>query len=141
MWLNCKVIKKLAPPISTSTPPPPPFQVYPPFLAKILYPRQSDSIFGRSYASLPFNKGGDPTMKTIKFKTYSGNYIHKSFRLSMKNRYYIPERFVKGLRVCSHEKRKAFKPVWDFKLAWKQVLLVWRFISSAFQDKPIFWQA
>ena len=32
---------------------PPPFQVYPPFLAKtILYPLPSDSNFGRSYPSL-----------------------------------------------------------------------------------------
>ena len=39
--LNCKVIKKVATPsIFTSTPPPPPLQVYPPFLGKILYPPQ-----------------------------------------------------------------------------------------------------
>ena len=35
MWLNCKVIKKCQTPISKSTPP---FQVYPPFLAKNFVP-------------------------------------------------------------------------------------------------------
>ena len=30
-------------------------------------------------------------------------------------------------------------PVWDFKPAWKQVLLTWRFISAAFQNDLIFW--
>ena len=35
MQLNCKVIKKRQPPISTSTPP---FQGYPPFLANFLVP-------------------------------------------------------------------------------------------------------
>ena len=50
-------VKKKWLPISTSTPPPPPFhfQSYLPFLAKFLVP-QSDSIFGRSYSL--FNDGG-----------------------------------------------------------------------------------
>ena len=68
--LNCKVIKKVAipsPPISTSTPPPL-FQVYPPFLGKnFVPPLPRDSIFRRSYTTLPpFNKGGrGPTMLTM----------------------------------------------------------------------------
>ena len=65
MQLNCKVIKKRQPPISTSTPP---FQGYPPFLANFLVPPPppSDSIFEDSTSPFPFNNGGGgggvPTM-------------------------------------------------------------------------------
>ena len=57
--LNCKVTKKVATPIFTSTPLPL-FRVYPPILAKTFVPPPpppSDSIFGRSYPPPP-NKGG-----------------------------------------------------------------------------------
>ena len=50
MWLNCKVIKKWQLPISTSTPPP--FQVYPLFLAKNFVTPLVTQF------SDPFNKGG-----------------------------------------------------------------------------------
>ena len=53
MQLNCKVIKKWQPPISTSAPP---FQGYPPLSSKILGSPSSDSIFGRSYP--PLIRGG-----------------------------------------------------------------------------------
>ena len=56
MWLNCKVTKKLQPPISTSTPP---FQVYPPFLAKNFVPPPQVTQFLESPTPPPpFNKGG-----------------------------------------------------------------------------------
>ena len=69
MQLNCKVIKKWQPPISTSTPP---FQGYPTFL-KIFGIPLSDLIFGRYYPtplrfskvsqdSLLFNKRSDNGM-------------------------------------------------------------------------------
>ena len=55
--------KKVATSISTSTPP---FNVYPPFLAKTFVPPSpSDSIFGRSYPALITQGrggGGVPTM-------------------------------------------------------------------------------
>ena len=35
--------------------------------------------------------------------------------------------------VRSHERRKKLVPVWDFKLAWKQVLFTWSFIWALFQ--------
>ena len=50
--------------------------------------------------------------------------------------------FLKGIsqfRVRSHERRNELIPFWDFKPAWKQVLLTWSFISGAFQNDPIFW--
>ena len=50
--------------------------------------------------------------------------------------------FLKGIwqfRVRSHERRNELIPFWDFKPAWKQVLLTWSFISTAFQNDPIFW--
>ena len=62
--LNCKVIKKLQPPISTSTPP---FLVYPPFLAKNFVPTPKWLNFWKVVPPipprLPFNKGPVPTMK------------------------------------------------------------------------------
>ena len=39
----------------------------------------------------------------------------------------------------SHERQNELIPVWDFKLAWKQVLFTWIFISPAFQNDSIFW--
>ena len=68
MQLNCKVIKKRQPPISTSTPP---FQGYPPFLANFLvpHPPPSDSIFEDSASPFPFNKGGGGGVPTM-----SGQY-------------------------------------------------------------------
>ena len=59
--LNCKVVKKWQPPIHFYINPP--FQVYPPFLAKnfVPPPPPSDSIFGRSY-SPPLIRGEVPTM-------------------------------------------------------------------------------
>ena len=36
-----------------------------------------------------------------------------------------------------HVRRNELMPVWDFKLAWKQVLFTWSFISAAFQNDPI----
>ena len=62
MQLNCKVIKKWQPPISTSAPP---FQGYLPLSSKILGSPPSDSIFGRSYP--PLIRGGwgrVPTMSS-----------------------------------------------------------------------------
>ena len=50
--------------------------------------------------------------------------------------------FLKGIwqfRVRSDERRNELIPFWDFKPAWKQVLLTWSFISAAFQNDPIFW--
>ena len=52
MWLNCKVIKKWQPPISTSTPP---FQVYPPFLVKNFVPHKWLNFWK---FLPPFKKGG-----------------------------------------------------------------------------------
>ena len=40
----------------------------------------------------------------------------------MTNKYCIPKCFVKGLRLRSHERWNELKPVWDFRLVWKQVL-------------------
>ena len=39
----------------------------------------------------------------------------------------------------SHERWNELIPVWDFKLAQKQVLFTWSYISTAFQNDPIFW--
>ena len=58
--LNCKVVKKWQPPISTSIPPLF-FRFIPRFLQKILYPPPSDSIFWRSYP--PPLLRGFPTMR------------------------------------------------------------------------------
>ena len=51
-------------------------------------------------------------------------------------RYYITI-----IRVRSHERRNELIPVWDFKLAWKQALFKYSFISTAFQHDPIVWWA
>ena len=43
------------------------------------------------------------------------------------------------LRVNSHKRWNELIPVWDFKLAQKKVLFTWSYISTAFQNDPIFW--
>ena len=56
MWLNCKVIKKWQPPISTLTPS---FQVYLPFLAKNFEPPQvTQFLEGPNHPPPSFNKEG-----------------------------------------------------------------------------------
>ena len=60
MQLNCKVIKKWQPPISTSTP----LSGLSPLSSKIFGIPPSDSIFGKSYPPLiRAGGGGVPTMK------------------------------------------------------------------------------
>ena len=58
MQLNCKVIKKWQPPISTSTLP---FQGYPPFLAKFLVPPQVTQFL--EGPNLPYPPFEIPTMR------------------------------------------------------------------------------
>ena len=42
-------------------------------------------------------------------------------------------------RASFYERGNELILVWDFKLAWKQVLFTWSFISAAFQNDPISW--
>ena len=58
---------------------------------------------------------------------------------SMGNRSFLVALCFLIVRVCSHDRQNELIPVWDFKLVWKQVLFMWRFISTAFQNNPIIW--
>ena len=56
MWLNCKVIKKWQPPHFYINPP---FQIYPPFLAKNFVPPQvTQFLEGPTRPHPSFHKGG-----------------------------------------------------------------------------------
>ena len=68
--------------------------------------------------------------------------FNQMFKVIASGRLYIlstKQPFYMWLRVRSGERRNGLMPDWDFKPAWKQVLLTWRFISAAFQNDPILW--
>ena len=90
------------------------------------------------YATIQYRKG---ELRWIFFV-----YIFFKTNLNIITIRYVPHtsencslRHVTNLRVRSHERQNELIPVWDFKPAWKQVLLTWSFISAAFQNDPIFW--
>ena len=66
--------------------PPPPFQGYPPFLAKLLVPPpQGDSIFGRSYPHPPLIRGGMSSSKYVSSNLVDKNYTQENVQLHIQH--------------------------------------------------------
>ena len=119
MQLNCKVIKKWLPPISTSTPP---FQSYPPFLAKFLVP-PSDSIFGMSCP--PFNKGGEVPTKQFFNKHFSTSFGWNLYKILERTIWVKPHSPMNSFLINVWEHQEIYEVSWKFVLdPWKRLIYI-----------------
>ena len=114
MWLNCKVIKKVAT-LTFLHHPPPPFQVYPPFLAKNFEsPQVTQFLEGPTPLPprAPFNKGalGGPTMLLVSlhilFRNKQVNFNHLTF-------WFLGTLFWIPIPVNRYEIRSEYSPAKD----------------------------